>query len=170
MLWWRLFGNFRSSWVLGGLPGNAGPRAHERQDQIRVYCWQLALWSELRCPGYVWNRRRGRRRKTELQERLKGMEEKTSELKEFRRVTQKVQVEEQRLGHESMEGPFYTSKIRECSQVTCQDHMDLASPKPSGAGSRTGITLVNHISSPFPLVLASQIFIPQMLVIREYLI
>lgn len=98
------------------------------------------------------------------------MEEKTSDLKELRRVTQKVQVEEQRLGHESMEGLSYTNKIRECSQVTCQDHMDLASPKPSVAGSRTGTTLVNHISSPFPLVLPSQIFIPQMLVTREYLI
>lgn len=86
------------------------------------------------------------------------------------RVTQEVQVEEQRRGDESMEGPSCRSEIRECSQVTCQDHMDLASTKPSVVGSRIGNTLVNHISSPFPPVVPSQIFIPQMLVIREYLI
>lgn len=50
------------------------------------------------------------------------MEEKTSELKELRRVTQKVQVEEQKLGDESVEGPSYTSKIRECSHVVLGPH------------------------------------------------
>lgn len=91
-------------------------------------------------------------------------------MKGLRRMILEVQVEEQRPGDEGMEGPSCRSEIKECSQVTCRDHMDSASATPSVVSSRIRNALVNHISSHFPSVVPSGIFIPQMLVIREYLI
>lgn len=54
--------------------------------------------------------------------------------------------------------------------MTCQDHMDLATRKSSIVRSMIENTSDNHISSHFLPVVLPLVFIPQVLIIGEYLI